>query len=107
MKNLVSSQSERKAIAKKVFTTAWQLFKLGFFQSFRASLMAAYRIVRIHIGKPTKISYAKADTGEIRDALALKTGSLDTIEKGFIRYVEQIGDLFEWRSFKIANLVIQ
>lgn len=90
----------------KVFATAWSFFKLGFFTTFADALKAAYRVVKMYIGKPTNISYVKADTGEIRDALAIKAGSLDTIEKGFIRYVEQIGDLFEWRSFRISNLVI-
>ena len=90
----------------KVFKTAWHLFKLGFFTSFGKALMAAYKIVRIYIGKPTNISYVKAETGEIRDALAIKSGSLDTIEKGFVRYVEQIGDQFEWRSFRVSNMVM-
>ncbi len=90
----------------KVFKTAWQLFKLGFFTNFGKALMAAYKIVRIYIGKPTNISYVKVETGEIRDALAIKASSLDSIEKGFIRYVEQIGDLFEWRSFRINHLVL-
>lgn len=92
--------------ASKAMTTAWSFFRLGFFKSFRIALKAAWKVLKIQAGIATDITYVKAETGEIRNAKALQVGSLSTMVEGFVRYMEEINGLFQWRSFRIANLVI-
>jgi hypothetical protein len=95
-----------KTISSKAMTTAWSFFRLGFFQSFRVALKAAWSILKIQAGIATDITYVKNDTGEIRNARALQVGTLSTLVEGFVRYMEEINGRFQWRSFRIANLVI-
>jgi len=59
-------------------------------------------IFKISLGKGLKIVYAK-ETGELSEALALQVGGLSTIEKGYVRYLEQIKGATQWRSFKINH----
>lgn len=86
-------------------TTAWSFFRLGFFKSFRIALKAAWKVLKIQAGIATDITYIKVDTGEVRNARALQVGSLSTLVEGFVRYMEEINGLFQWRSFRISNLV--
>ena len=91
---------------KKVLTTAWSFFRLGFFKSFSVALKAAWRILKIQAGIATDITYVKSDTAEIRNARALQVGTLSTLVDGYVRYMEEIENRFQWRSFRIANLVL-
>ena len=95
-----------KTIKAKAMTAAWSFFRLGFFKSFSVALKAAWRILKIQSGKPTDITFIKTDTGEIRNAKALQVGTLSTMVEGYVKYMEEINGLFQWRSFRIANLVI-
>ena len=90
---------------RKAMTTAWSFFRLGFFNSFRKALKAAWTILKIQAGIATEITYVKTETGEIRNAKALQVGSLSTLVDGYVRYMEEINDRFQWRSFRIAHLV--
>lgn len=67
---------------------------------------AAWLIVRLNINIEQVISFAKKETGEERKANAIYA-NLDTIEKGYVRFVEILETgLEQWRSFRIANLNI-
>jgi len=94
-----------KTIKAKAMKAAWSFFRLGFFKSFSVALKAAWRILKIQAGIPTDITYAKVDTGEIRNARALQVGTLSTMVEGYVRYMEEINGLFQWRSFRISQLV--
>lgn len=93
-----------KANKSKIFKTAWQIFKLGFAKTFSNALSKAWTIIKISLGQGVNIEYAK-DSGEVRTATALQLGSLSTIEKGFVRYLENINGLNQWRSFNIGRLI--
>jgi hypothetical protein len=56
------------------------------------------------LGYPTEISFAKS-TGEIRTAKVVAIGSLSTIERGFIRFVEIVEGISQWRSFRIEKMI--
>ncbi len=101
--NVTTTQN---TISKKAMTTAWSFFRLGFFKSFRLALKAAWKVLKIQSGIATDITYVKVDTGEIRNARALQVGSLSTLVEGYIKYMEEINERFQWRSFRIANMVI-
>lgn len=89
---------------KQVMTIAHQI--KGLFNSFAEALKAAWIIVKLNMGFSVRIAFAK-DTGEIREALAIATGSLSTIEKGYIRFVEQVSEgRTQWRSFKIGRIIL-
>lgn len=106
MKNSAASVTTQNTISRKAMTTAWSFFRLGFFKSFRIALKAAWKVLKIQSGIATDITYIKVDTGEVRNARALQVGSLSTLVEGYIRYMEEINERFQWRSFRIANLVI-
>ncbi len=75
------------------------------FTTFSDALKAAWMIVKLYLGKATKITFAK-DTGELRTAKAIAIGTLSTIEKGYLRFIEMIGEgQTQWRSFRIGRLV--
>lgn len=75
------------------------------FKSFSDALKAAWIIIKLHLGKSIEITFAK-DTGELRTARAIAIGSLSTIEKGYIRFVEMIEEeRTQWRSFRVERLV--
>lgn len=87
-----------------------KLFKLAhkiknLFENFSKALKAAWKIMKISMGIPTRIVFANSD-GEERKALAINMGSFSTIEKGFVRFVEQLENgLTQWRSFRIERLI--
>lgn len=89
----------------KVFRTAWQMLKGGFAFNLSEALKKAWAIVKISMGKTTQITFAK-ETGEIREATAVLTGSLETIAQGFVRFVEMVDGAAQWRSFRITHLII-
>ncbi len=89
----------------KVFNTAWTILHAGHAPSISVALKKAWTIARIASGTPTYITFAKQDTGEVRDAVALITGDLSTIADGFVRFVEIKGGRSQWRSFRIDHLI--
>ncbi len=89
----------------KVFKTAWSIFKSGFAANFSQALKKAWVIIKMSQGKVVKFQFAK-ETGELREATAVQTGSLETIANGFVRFIEMVDGKGQWRSFKIANLLI-
>jgi len=88
----------------KVFKTAWQILKAGHAVNFSESLKKAWKICKISFGIFTNINFVKDETGELRNAQAVALGSMSTIESGFIRFVEIVNGVSQWRSFKISNL---
>ncbi len=97
--------NNKSKIQAKVFRTAWQILKGGFSFSLSDALKKAWTIVKISLGNVTQIVFAKEETGEIREATAVLTGSLDTIQNGFVRFVEMVDGVAQWRSFRITNLL--
>ncbi len=88
----------------KVFRTAWQILRSGNASSFKDALKKSWTICKISYGINTTINFVKEGTGELRTANAIQIGSMDTINKGFIRFVELINGVGQWRSFRIQNL---
>ena len=93
---------ELRKIRKEVFSLAHQI--KATFATFGQALKAAWRIIKMKFGIATPITFAKS-TGEIREAVALNCGSLSTIEKGFVRFLENIEGRTQWRSFRIERLI--
>ena len=88
----------------KVFKLA-HLIK-GLFQSFSQALKAAWKITKLSLGKKQRIVFAK-EGGEVRTADAIACASLSTVEKGFVRFLEQITpDQTQWRSFRIERMIL-
>ena len=88
----------------ELFKTAWAIFKKGLATSFSIALKKAWIIMRIKLGGQTVITFAK-ETGELRNALVLSIGKLDTVSRGFVRFTENINGLQLWRSFRIDRLL--
>ncbi len=97
--------SNKNKFQAKVFKTAWTILKSGFAFDLSDALKKSWTIVKISMGKATQIVFAKEGTGELREATAVLTGSLDTISQGFVRFVEMIDGVAQWRSFRITNLL--
>ena len=86
-----------------------KVFKLAhsikhFFNSFANALKAAWRIVKMQAGIKTNISFAKED-GEVREAEVIAISSLSTLEKGFVRFVEIVDGVSQWRSFRLERMI--
>lgn len=92
-------------VSQKVMKSAWTIFKSGLASSFSIALKKAWVIIKLQAGVPTVIEFAK-ETGEYRKATAVLTGSLDTLEKGFVKFVELVEGKAQWRSFRIENLLV-
>lgn len=89
---------------KRVMSMAHKI--KGRFQTFSESLKAAWIIVKLSLGYYVNLTFAK-DTGEIRKAQGIAMGSLSTIEKGFVRFLELLDeDRTQWRSFRIERLIL-
>ena len=94
----------KNSLSSRAMTIAHQIKKN--FANFSTALRAAWQIAKISAGQRTNITFAK-DGGELREAIAINCGSLQTIEKGFVRFVEWISeDKTQWRSFKIERLIV-
>ena len=95
-----------KAVQKtKVFKTAWTILKSGVVNSFSEALSKAWTNCKISFGIATDITFAKADTGEMRTATAIQIGCFDTIKDGYVRFVELAEGKGQWKSFRVANLI--
>ena len=76
------------------------------FGSFSQALKAAWKIIKLQLGKAVTITFAKSG-GEVRDARAIACSSLETVfTKGFLRFVEQVPGGTQWRSFRIERMII-
>lgn len=102
--NIMSVQKSNQKT--KVFKTAWTILKSGVVKSFSEALSKAWTICKISFGISTSITFAKAETGEMRTAHAIQIGSFDTIKDGYVRFVELAEGKGQWKSFKVANLII-
>ena len=100
------STVNKNKIQAKVFKTAWHILKGGFAFNFSQALKKAWVIIKISLGKAVNITFAKDETGELRDANAVLTGGLDTVSNGFVRFVEMVEGKAQWRSFRIENLLV-
>ena len=87
----------------KVFTLAHQIKNL--FVTFSDALKAAWRIIKIKMEIPVEIAFRKKDSDEVREAKAVGLGSLQTVEKGYLRFIEETEQGTQWRAFRIANLI--
>ena len=93
-----------KNLKSKVFTIAHQIKST--FDSFSDALKAAWKIAKISFGIPTKIKFTKQNKEE-RTANALNIGSIETIKKGFVRFLEmKLDGTTQWRSFTISSLIL-
>jgi len=91
-------------INSQAFKVAHQI--KNFFQSWSQALRAGWIIAKMYLGRKVHFEFVKESTGEVREADAIAAGSLLTIGKGFVRFVELIDNTHsQWRSFKIQNLV--
>ena len=80
-------------VSQNVMKSAWTIFKSGLASSFSFALKKAWVIIKLQ-------------SGEYRKATAVLTGSLDTLEKGFVKFVEMVEGKAQWRSFRIENLLV-
>lgn len=78
--------------------------------SWSEALKASWKITRMFFGMKVSFVFEKVDkvTGEMieRPATAIAIGSLKTIKKGFVRFLEEVGDRTQWRSFRIERLIL-
>lgn len=86
----------------KVFKLAHQI--KSSFSTFSQALKAAWKIIKMQMGYLETVMFAKS-TGEVRKAEVIAIGSLTTIEKGFVRFIEIIEGKSQWRSFRIERMI--
>jgi hypothetical protein len=91
----------------KVLRTAWAIKKSGYAESLSIALKKAWIICKLSFGLKQTIAFAKVETGELRTAKAIQVGSLETIKDGFVRFLEDVDGLAQWKSFRIANLITE
>ncbi|MCB0649441.1 MAG: hypothetical protein KDC49_22385 [Saprospiraceae bacterium] len=89
----------------ELFSIAWTIKKLGLASSFSEALKKAWIIMKIKLAGNVAITFAK-EAGEVRAAKALSIGNLDTLNRGFVRYIENIDGKDSWRSFRIDRLMV-
>ena len=89
----------------ELFSIGWKIKKMGLAGSFSEALKKAWIIMKIKLAGNVAITFAK-ETGELRAAKALSVGSLDTLNRGFVRYIENIDGKESWRSFRIDRLMV-
>ncbi len=89
----------------KALKMAHRIQKSGFTASFSESMKKGWILAKISLGIPTMISFAKTETGEVREAKAIQLGSIGTIQDGYVRFIEDDNGTAQWRSFKIENLM--
>lgn len=76
------------------------------FDNWSDALKAAWRIIKIQAGRPTHITFVKS-SGEVRTAKAIALGSIETISRGFVKFVEALeGGSAQWRSFRLERLIL-
>lgn len=76
------------------------------FETFGEALKAAWKIAKMNFGRTVTVKFVKSN-GEIRTATAKGTGNLETIKKGFVRFIELLNDgSTQYRSFRIEKLIL-
>ena len=97
-------KNSRYAIHSKAFKLANQVKE--YFTSWSDALRCGWALAKLALGRAIELTFVKS-SGEVRTARALNVGSLSTIEKGFVRFVEQLNNgNTQWRSFKLERLVL-
>lgn len=76
-----------------------------FFTSWSDAVTAAWKIVKMQAGIATPVTFAKSE-GEVREATVIAIGSLSTLDKGFVRFVENTDNGgTQWRSFRLDRMI--
>ena len=77
--------------------------------SWSEAMQAAWKITKMFFGMKVSFLFNKVNkkTGEVieRPAVGIAVGSLNSIKKGFVRFLEQVGERTQYRSFRIENLI--
>lgn len=89
---------------KRVMTIAHQIKTQ--FDTFSDALKAAWKIAKLFAGRSVNLVFAKKD-GEVREAKAIALGSIETLAKGYFRFVEQVENGTQWRSCKLERMIFQ
>ena len=85
---------------------AWDFIRKEIFTSLSEALKAAWKIIKVKMGTPQTIHFAKKNTGELRTANILAFGSFSTLEKGYLRFVEMLENgTTQWRSLTISRII--
>lgn len=75
------------------------------FDSFADALRAAWKIAKLFFGKNVELTFAK-NSGEVREAKAVALGSLETLTKGYFRFVEMLeNENTQWRSCRLERMI--
>lgn len=93
----------KNSIYSRAFQIAHQV--KSFFNSFSEALKVGWMLAKLFLGRAVTFSFAKKNTAEVRTANAIALGSLETIKKGYFRFVETIESGTQWRSAKIERLI--
>lgn len=91
-------------IRSKVLSIAHQI--KANFETWGQAQKAAWMIVKLNLSIEQEIAFVTKE-GVIREAKALFAPNLETIEKGFVRFIEWVSEGVEqWRSFRIERLLV-
>ena len=91
-----------QSIKSKVMSLAHAIKE--WFENFGQALRAAWKIIKLQAGYPVTLLFAKAD-GEVREAKAVAMSTTSTLEKGYFRFVEMVGDMTQWRSCRLERMI--
>lgn len=75
------------------------------FANWSNALTAAWKIAKLFLGRPVELTFAKSD-GEVREAKAIALGSIETLQKGYFRFVEMIEGETQWRSCRLERMIL-
>lgn len=96
---VIETAKSLKEILKPIYGSTW----------WKQGLEAAWKITKMFFGMKVSFVFNKVDkkTGEVteRPATGVAMGSIKTIKDGYVKFLEQVGDRTQWRSFKIENLL--
>jgi len=93
----------KQKIQSQAMTFAHQIKEQ--FPTFADALRAGWVLAKLQREQQVQITFAK-QTGEIREAKAVGMGSVDTLVKGYVRFVELLENAeTQWRSFRLERLV--
>lgn len=91
------------SIASKALSIAHQIRNQ--FQTWSEAVTAAWKIAKLFLGRSVNLTFAKS-TGEVREAKAVAVGGLNTLSKGFFRFVEMLADgTTQWRSCRLERMI--
>ena len=75
-----------------------------YFTNWSDAVRASWKIAKLFAGFTVDIAFAKS-TGELREATCIAMGSIETLKKGYFRFIEQVGEKTQWRSCKLERMV--